>query len=125
MNYQAGYYPEHSGVPYGAPQPQYGTPQAQYQAQYGGGAPQPQYGAAQQPYGVPQGAPSLLDPTLLRAARHIYRSFYEANPDITQRPLGVALNRYNYRGKLIFGRKPVLLPQECFIPVEHIQAELY
>ena len=119
MNYQAGYHPEQSGAPYGASQVPYGAPQPQYAA--------PQYGAAYpgMPQGMPQGAPSLLDPTLLRAARHIYRSFYEANPDITQRPLGVALNRYNYRGKLIFGRKPVLLPQECFIPVEHIQAELY
>lgn len=78
------------------------------------------------PSGYPQpGMPTLLDPALLRSARHIYRSFYEAHPDVTQRPIGVALNRYNYRGKLIFGRKPILLPQECFIPLEHIQAELY
>ena len=69
--------------------------------------------------------PNLLDPALLQAARHIYRSFYEAHPDVTQRPMGVALNRYNHRGKLIFGRKPILLPQECFIPFEQIQSELY
>ncbi len=70
-------------------------------------------------------APNLLDPSLLQAARHLYRSFYEANPDVVQRPSGVALNRYNHRGKLIFGRKPILLPQECFIPFEQVQAELY
>ena len=70
-------------------------------------------------------APNLLDPALLQAARHLYRSFYEANPDVVQRPSGVALNRYNHRGKLIFGRKPILLPQECFIPFEQVQAELY
>jgi hypothetical protein len=69
--------------------------------------------------------PSLIDPTLLRAARQIYRQFYEAHPNDAQRPIGIALNRYNYRGKLIFGRKPVLLPEECFIPFEQIQAELY
>lgn len=70
-------------------------------------------------------APNLLDPALLQAARYLYRSFYEANPDVVQRPSGVALNRYNHRGKLIFGRKPILLPQECFIPFEQVQAELY
>ncbi|MEM8602549.1 MAG: hypothetical protein AAGF24_01775 [Cyanobacteria bacterium P01_H01_bin.121] len=78
--------------------------------------------------GFQQGSPSipsLIDPALLRAAREIYRQFYEANASSPQRPIGIALNRYNYRGKLIFGRKPVLLPEECFIPFEQIQTELY
>jgi hypothetical protein len=69
--------------------------------------------------------PSLLDPSLLRAARQIYRGFYEVHPEVIQRPIGVAINRLNHRGKLIFGKKPVLLPQECFVPFEQIQAELY
>lgn len=71
------------------------------------------------------GYPSLIDPALLRAARQIYRQFYEAHPDVTDRPVGVAVNRYNYRGKLIFGKRPILLPQEFFIPFEQLQAELY
>jgi hypothetical protein len=79
----------------------------------------------QQPANQYRPAPNLFDPTLIRAARHLYRSFYEANPDVVQRPSGVALNRYNHRGKLIFGRKPILLPQECFIPFEQVQSELY
>lgn len=69
--------------------------------------------------------PSLIDPAIIRAARQIYRQFYEAHPDMTQRPVGVALNRYNYRGKLIFGKRPILLPEECFVPVEQVQSELY
>ena len=85
-------------------------------------APQQQFG---QPTNFYRPAPNLLDPALLQAARKLYRSFYEANPDVVQRPSGVALNRYNHRGKLIFGRKPILLPQESFIPFEQVQAELY
>lgn len=69
--------------------------------------------------------PSLIDPAIVRAARQIYRQFYEAHPEMTQRPVGVALNRYNYRGKLIFGKRPILLPEECFVPIEQIQSELY
>jgi hypothetical protein len=75
--------------------------------------------------GPPISYPTLVDPTLLRTARQLYRQYYEAHPDITQRPVGVAVNRQNYRGKLIFGQKPVLLPQECFIPFEQLQTDLY
>ena len=69
--------------------------------------------------------PSLIDPALIRAARQIYRQFYEAHPEMTDRPVGVALNRYNYRGKLIFGKRPILLPDECFVPIAQVQSELY
>lgn len=68
---------------------------------------------------------SLLDPALIRAARQIYVTYYEAHPGLIQRPLGVAINRMNYRGKLIFGGKPILLPQECFVPFSQIEADLY
>ncbi len=68
---------------------------------------------------------ALLDPSLLQAARQIYRTYYEVHPDQVQRPLGVAIDRYTYRGKLIFTGKPVLLPQECFVPFNQIEAEIY
>lgn len=68
---------------------------------------------------------ALLDPTLVRAARQIYTTFYEVHPSLIQRPLGVAINRFTYRGKLIFSGKPILLPQECFVPFSQIEAELY
>lgn len=69
--------------------------------------------------------PILLEPTLLRAARRIYRVYYEVHPDIEQRPYGVAINRYTHRGKLIFREKPILLPQECFVPFSQLEAEIY
>ncbi len=69
--------------------------------------------------------PMLLDPALLRAARQIYRTYYEVHPDFTQRPFGVAIHRYTFRGKLIFKRKPILLPQECFVPFSQLEAEIY
>lgn len=64
---------------------------------------------------------ALLDPALLQAARSIYRTFYEVHPDETLRPIGVALDRFSLRGKLIFGAKPILLPRECFVPLNQIE----
>lgn len=69
--------------------------------------------------------PTLLDPTLLRAARLIYRTYYEVHREMTQRPFGVAIDRYTHRGKLIFRDKPILLPQECFVPFSQLEAEIY
>ncbi len=68
---------------------------------------------------------ALLDPALLQAARTIYRTYYEVHPDQVQRPSGIAIDRFTHRGKLIFGGKPILLPQECFVPLNQIEAELY
>ncbi|MBE9126279.1 MULTISPECIES: hypothetical protein [unclassified Coleofasciculus] len=69
--------------------------------------------------------PMLLDPSLLRAARQIYRTYYEVHPNLTERPSGVAIDRFTYRGKLIFRSKPILLPQECFVPFSQLEAEIY
>lgn len=67
---------------------------------------------------------ALFDPELIKAARHIYRTFYEVHPEVMQRPIGVAIGRVSRRGKLVFGDKPVLLPQECFVPFSHIEPGL-
>jgi hypothetical protein len=69
--------------------------------------------------------PVLLDPSLLRAANQIYRTYSEVHPNRGQRPLGVAIDRFTHRGKLIFANKPILLPQECFVPFSQIESELY
>ncbi len=66
----------------------------------------------------------LIDPTLLRAARQIYRAYCEAHPSQTKRPTGVAVNQLNYQGKVLFSSQPVLLPQECFIPLSQIESEI-
>jgi hypothetical protein len=69
--------------------------------------------------------PVLIDPAVIRAARQIYRTYYEVHPELIQRPLGVAINRFTLRGKLIFSGKPILLPQECFVPFSQIESELH
>lgn len=61
-----------------------------------------------------------FDPSLVAAARAIYDTFYQVHPQIVEQPLGAAMNRFTYRGKLIFTRLPALLPQECFIPLDVI-----
>ncbi|MGG6296209.1 hypothetical protein ACQ4M4_17610 [Leptolyngbya sp. AN02str] len=68
---------------------------------------------------------ALLDPALLQAARNIYRTYYEVHPDLVQRPIGVAIDRFTHRGKLIFAGKPILLPQECFVPLSQVESDLY
>lgn len=71
------------------------------------------------------GLPAVMDPALLKAARQIYRTFYEVHPEEMQRPIGVAISRKNHRGKLIFGERPVLLPSERFIPLNQIEPGLH
>lgn len=67
----------------------------------------------------------LLDPALLRAGQDIYSCYCQINPDRDRRrqPIGVAMNKLNYRGKLIFSSYPILLPQECFISVDRLELE--
>jgi hypothetical protein len=62
------------------------------------------------------------DPSLIQAARNIYETYYTVHPEVTELPLGVAIDRISYRGKLIFKQKPALLPKECFIPFSSIDA---
>jgi len=67
--------------------------------------------------------PPLFDPSVLRAARQIYRAYQEAHPNHTTDPLGVAIDCYTLRGQLIFYRQPALLPQECFVPFSHLEPD--
>lgn len=60
----------------------------------------------------------FIDPAVIRSAQLIYQTYYEVHPELTEPPLGVAINRVTLRGKLIFTGKPILLPQECFVPFE-------
>lgn len=69
--------------------------------------------------------PLLREPALLKAAQEIYRSYYENNPRMVQRPIGVVINRITYRGKPTFSDKPILLFGETFIPKSEIESEIY
>jgi hypothetical protein len=70
-------------------------------------------------------SPQLLDPTLLRAARLLYRAYQEVHRERMDRPVGVAINRLTHRGQLIFRGKPILLFTESFVPFEQIESGLY
>jgi hypothetical protein len=70
-------------------------------------------------------ATAMIDqfsPTLLRAAQSIYTNYCQTHAS-NQTPLGIAIDRDTYRGHLIFVNKPILLPQECFVPFAEL-AEL-
>lgn len=66
--------------------------------------------------------PPALDPMLLQIAQHVYRTFYEVHPDYPQKPVGVVINQISLRAQLVFKDKPVLLIQECLIPLSQIEA---
>lgn len=67
----------------------------------------------------------MLDANLLRAAQQLYRDYCESQPDTVRRPVGIAIHRLTHRGKPIFTEKPILLPEECFIPLNQIESEMY
>ena len=69
--------------------------------------------------------PAMLNPALLKSARQIYRTYYEVHPEDMQRPIGIAISTKTHRGKLIFGGRPVLLPNESFIPISQIEPGLH
>ena len=68
---------------------------------------------------------SLLDPELIQSARQIYQAYYEVHPGDPRRPTGIAISRRHGRGKLIYTDRPILLPQETFIPLDLIETHLY
>jgi hypothetical protein len=73
----------------------------------------------------PKKHPSLIDPTVIRAASHIYYTYCEVHPEIVGKATGVAISRVTHRGKVIFTKYPVLLPQECFVALNQIESYMY
>ena len=67
----------------------------------------------------------FFDPILIQAAKGIYRSYYDSHSKVERKPLGVALNKETLKGQLIFGERPILLPGECFIDINQVEADLY
>ena len=67
----------------------------------------------------------FFDPSLIKAARNIYRSYCNLNISADNKAMGIIINRDSHRGQLAFNPKPILLPRECFIPLKQIEAEAY
>ena len=68
--------------------------------------------------------PILIDPSILRAARHIYRLYHQVHHQDSEPALGVAIDPESYRGQIILGRKPILLPREQFVSRQKLEAEV-
>ena len=58
--------------------------------------------------------PIVLSPMIVQAARNIYQAYVDTHGS-KQTPLGVALDRYTFRGQ------PILLPHECFVTIQDIE----
>ncbi|HAC64016.1 MAG TPA: hypothetical protein DCF68_10870 [Cyanothece sp. UBA12306] len=72
-----------------------------------------------------RGRPIILDPSVLRAAQRIYRTYCVLHPKKNKQPYGIAIHRKSHRGQLIFRENPVLLPGECFVPRNQLETEIY
>lgn len=64
---------------------------------------------------------NVFNPAMLQAARLIYSNYCETHAQPKQ-PLGIAIDQETHRGHLIFTGKPILLPQECFVTLQQIEA---
>lgn len=64
------------------------------------------------------------DPTIIQAARRIYRTYLGIYSRIPKKPRGVVLDPETFRGQLVFKERPVLLPGECFVPLHHLEARM-
>ena len=73
----------------------------------------------------PMSQSPLIDSSVIRAAGQIYYTYCEVHPEIAGQPSGVAINRGNHRGKVIFTQQPILLPQECIVPLNQIESHMY
>jgi hypothetical protein len=71
------------------------------------------------------GIVSFPEPKILQAAQIIYRYHLRVHAAIMEPPLGVIINRNNLRGQIVFSVKPILLPDECFIPLAQMEASIY
>lgn len=65
-----------------------------------------------------------LDPTIIQAARGVYRAYLSLYSQIPKQPFGVVLNKKTFRGQLVFRDRPVLLPGEYFVPLNLIEAQV-
>jgi hypothetical protein len=74
---------------------------------------------------IPLDVPPLIDPSILQAARQAYRLFIETNSNPERLPTGVVVSRYTYKGKWVFSLRPILLPEEYFVPLNQIEASMY
>ena len=61
---------------------------------------------------------------VVRAAKQVYYYYVECYGTQLPRPLGVAVNRYNLEGKLIYSQI-LLLPQETFVSIDLIDSSDY
>lgn len=62
-----------------------------------------------------------FDPSLLYAAKAIYQNYCSIPLTKPSVPLGIVIDRVTYRGQVVFTEHPILLLQECFIPVQHLE----
>ena len=65
-----------------------------------------------------------VDPIIIRAAKQIYRYYTDSYAAQLPRPMGIAINRVDMTGKLIYSQL-ILLPQESFVPMELIELSDY
>ncbi len=66
-------------------------------------------------------AAKKIEPSILKGAKQIYRDYLDTHSSHLPRPLGVAINRLDMSGKLVY-KDAIFLPQESFVPIEILES---
>jgi hypothetical protein len=62
---------------------------------------------------------ALQDPAVISAARGLYEAYVDIHQSRSKEPVGVVVHQFSGRSQLSFRPTPVLLPEECFVPLQH------
>ncbi len=65
---------------------------------------------------------ALQDPAVINAARDLYETYLDIHQSRSKEPVGVVVHQYSGRSQLSFRPAQVLLPEECFVPLQHFAA---
>jgi hypothetical protein len=65
---------------------------------------------------------ALQDPAVIDAARGLYEYYVYTHQIRSKEPVGVVVHQFSGRSQLSFRPEQVLLPEECFVPLQHFVA---
>ncbi len=65
---------------------------------------------------------ALQDPAVINTARDLYEAYLDIHQSRSKEPVGVVVHQFSGRSQLSFRPAQVLLPEECFVPLQHFAA---
>ena len=68
------------------------------------------------------GMGEILDPNVLKSAKEIYYTYLHFHVQLKRKPIGVAVDQKTHKGQLLFTKRPILLPDEKFVPISQLES---